>query len=435
MERKRVMAHCTRTELENGRKAMNFKWDRRTLVLILIFIGYLLCYLDRMVMSTAIPYIGKDFNLSKTAMGAILSAFFAGYTLFQIPGGVLVDKFGPRKTMTFSILIWTIFTGLTGAVSSFTQMIIARVLFGVGEGPYPASSMKSIALWFEPSKRAFATSVILSSNSLGPAIAPLFAVAVMAAWGWRGAFYSLIIPGIIVAALIAVFVTDSHISAKDSKGASADIDASGKKATEAGYTFWQVLKEPVVMKSTIMFFFFNIAGWGFKSWLPAYLVTARNMKMAEMGVAVSITFAAGIVGYLVGGWLSDGIFQNNRRVPVVIFQISTAILFYMMYTVESMQLLLIYQTLAGFFLTGALATVWALPVSAVSKKITGRAVGIFNTGGQLAGLLSPVMIGYLVDLSGAGSKSFNTAFIFMIGCIVISSVLALSIKVSNYEEV
>ena len=413
---------------------MKIAWDRRTLVITLIFIGYLLCYLDRMVISTAIPYIGREFNLTKTAMGAIMSAFFAGYTLFQIPGGVLVDKFGPRKTMTFSIVIWSVFTGLTGAVSNFTQMVITRVFFGVGEGPYPASSMKSIALWFEPSKRAFATAVILSSNSLGPAIAPLYAVAAMAAWGWRGTFYSLVIPGLIVAALIAIFVTDSPEQFKISGSASSGAVGEGGKRSDPGYSFWQVVKEPVVLKSTIMFFFFNIAGWGFKSWLPTYLVTARNMKMAEMGIAVSITFAAGIVGYLIGGWLSDGIFRNSRRIPVVIFEISTAILFYLMYTVESMQMLMVYQTLAGFCLTAALATVWALPVSAVSKKITGRAVGIFNTGGQLAGLLSPIIIGYLVDLSGAGSKSFDTAFIFMIGCIVISSLLALSIKVSNYEE-
>jgi sugar phosphate permease len=413
---------------------MNFKWDRRTLVLGLIFAGYLLCYLDRMVISTAIPYIGKEFGLTKTAMGAIMSAFFAGYTIFQIPGGVLVDKFGPRKTMTASILIWTLFTGLTGAVTSFTQMIIARALFGLGEGPYPASSMKSIALWFEPSRRAFATSVILSSNALGPAIAPLFAVAAMAEWGWRGTFYSLIIPGVIIAALIALYVPDSPEKFKKSKEKVPEAAASGEKSGGPEYTFLQVLREPVVLRSTIMFFFFNIAGWGFKSWLPAYLVTARNMKMAEMGIAVSIAFTAGIVGYLFGGWLSDGIFRNRRRVPVVIFQFTTAVLFYLMYTVESMQMLLVYQTMAGFSLTAALATVWALPVSAVSKKITGRAVGIFNTGGQLAGLLSPIMIGYLVDLSGAGSKSFDTAFIFMIACIIVSSVMALSIKVSNFEE-
>ena len=408
------------------------KWNKRTIILAVIFAGYLLSYVDRLVMSTALPYIGDDFNLSKVQMGAILSAFFAGYTVCQVPGGVLVDKFGPKRMLFAAIAVWTVFTGITGAVTSFTQMIIARALFGLGEGPYPAASMKSIALLYEPRKRARTTSVILSSNSLGPAIAPLFAVAVMSVWGWRGAFFSLVIFGVIIAAVLLIVVPDNLKSAEE-----VDTVATEDVANEAErpYSFWEVLKEPVVLKSTIMFFFFNIAGWGFKTWLPAYLVTARGMEMKAMGIAVSITFTAGIFGYLVGGWLSDGLFQNNRRIPVVLFEACTAVMFYLMYTVESTQMLLVYQTLAGFFLTAALATVWALPVAAVSKKITGRTIGIFNTGGQLAGLLAPVMIGYLVDLSGgSGSASFNTSFIFMIGCIVVSLLIALTIKVSNFEE-
>lgn len=408
---------------------MTLKWDRRSFVLLIIFLGYFLCYVDRMVISTAIPYIGKEFSLSKTAMGAVMSAFFIGYTAVQMPGGVLVDKFGPRKVMTFAITIWTLFTGVTGMVGNFTQMLITRVIFGIGEGPYPAASMKSIALWFEPSKRGFVTSIILSSNSLGPAVAPLFAVAAMSVWGWRGTFYSLLIPGIIVATLVAIFVSDAPHREKLTDSSSSE--GAVAKTSEAQFSFWQVLREPFVLKSTIMFFFYNIAGWGFKSWLPTYLVASRNMKMSAMGIAVSITFIAGIGGYLIGGWLSDGPFRNNRRIPVFIFQACTGILFYLMYTVESMQMLIIYQTLAGFFLTAGLATVWALPVSTVSKKITGRAIGIFNTGGQLAGLLSPIMIGYLVDLSGG---SFNTSFIFMIVCIAISMTIVLFCNSRTSEE-
>ncbi len=406
---------------------MKWKWDRRTLVLILIFTGYFLCYLDRMVISTAIPYIGKEFNLSKTLMGAVMSAFFIGYTVCQMPGGVLVDKFGPRKVMTIAIAVWSVFTGITGMVANVTQMIIARVIFGVGEAPYPAASMKSVALWFEPSRRAFATAVLLSSNSLGPAVAPLFAVAVMAAWGWRAVFYALTIPGIIIAVLIAIYVTDQPIRSGEPDALSPK--APAPKADEVHYSFWQVLQEPAVWKSTIMFSIFNIAGWGFKSWLPAYLVTARGMAMKSMGIAVSITFAAGIVGYLFGGWLSDGPFRDNRRMPVVIFQFLTGLMLYLMYTVKSMQLLMVYQTLTGFFLTAALAAVWALPVSSVPKKITGRAVGIFNTGGQSAGLLSPIIIGYLVDRTG----SFNAGFNFMIACLAISIALAFSFKTRTSE--
>ncbi len=400
---------------------MRWKLDRRTFVLFLIFIAYFLCYFDRMVISTAIPYIGKEFHLSKTLMGAVMSAFFIGYTVCQMPGGVLVDKFGPRKVMTIAIAVWSVFTGITGMVANVTQMIIARVIFGVGEAPYPAASMKSIALWFEPSRRAFATAVILSSNSLGPAVAPLFAVAIMAYWGWRAVFYSLVIPGIIVTVLIAIFVTDHPPRLQELEEAQK---TGGAQPEEAHYSFWQVLQDPVVWKSTIMFSIFNIAGWGFKTWLPGYLVIARHMPMKTMGVEVSIVFAAGIVGYLFGGWLSDGFFKNNRKMPVAIFQFLTAVLLYLMYTVKSLDLLMLYQTLAGFFLTAALAAVWALPVSSVSKKITGRAIGIFNTGGQAAGLLSPIVIGYLVDVTG----SFNAGFNFMIACLAISIVLALTLK-------
>jgi sugar phosphate permease len=399
---------------------------RRTFVLTLIFIAYLFCYVDRMVMSTTIPYIGKELNLSKTAMGMVMSAFFVGYTAFQIPGGILVDRFGPRLIMTIAFGVWSVFTGITGMIVNFVQLAVARVMFGVGEGPFPSASMKSIALWYEPSKRATATSVILSSNALGPAIAPLLAVWIMSYWGWRGTFYSLVLPGIVVAVLIAKYVTDDPQAEKHPKTAASEPRAS----EQTQYSFWQVLKEPAVWRATVMFFICNIAGWGFKSWLPTYLVTVRHMSMKTMGVAASLPFFAGIVGYLFGGRLSDGWFKDERRIPVIIFQLATAVLFYLTYTVESITMLLIYQTLAGFFLTAMLAAVWALPVSSVPKAITGRAIGIFNTGGQMAGLVSPTIIGYLVDVS---KGSFNTSFIFMIGCLIASAAITLTIKARTSE--
>jgi len=406
---------------------MTLKWDRKQLVLLLIFLGYLLCYVDRMVLATAIPYIGIDLALSKTAMGAVMSAFFIGYTAFQIPGGVLVDKFGARKTMTVAVTVWTIFTGLTGMVSNLTQMLIARVLFGLGESPYPPASLKSTALWFEPSKRGFATSIIISTNSWGPALAPLYAVLAMALWGWRGTFYSLMIPGIVMAMLIAKYVTDNPVrNTKDS-----EFVLKEARRDEVTYSFWNVLREPIVWKSTMVFFFFNIAGWGFKSWLPTYLVSIRHMNMQAMGFAVSLPFFAGVVGTLCGGWLSDGHFKDNRKIPILAFQCATGVLFYLLYAVESIELVVIFQTLAGFCLSAALGATWALPVSGVSKKMTGRAIGIFNTGGQIPGFISPILIGYLVDLSGG---SFNTSFMIMILSIIISAILTLTFKVSSSSE-
>ena len=103
----------------------------------MIFIAYLFCYVDRMVMSTIIPYIGKELNLSKTAMGMVMSAFFVGYTAFQIPGGMLVDKFGPRLIMTIAFGVWSVFTGMTGAIANFVHLLIARVISASEKGRFP----------------------------------------------------------------------------------------------------------------------------------------------------------------------------------------------------------------------------------------------------------------------------------------------------------
>jgi sugar phosphate permease len=398
---------------------------RRAAVLSVVFVGYCLCYIDRMVMATAIPYIGKDLALSKTAMGMVMSAFFVGYTAFQIPGGMSVDRYGPRRVMAAALTVWSLLTGLTAAVTGLVQMLVVRVLFGAAEGPYPAASMKTVALWFEPARRATATSIILSSNSLGPAVAPLLAVAIMAQWGWRVAFYSLVLPGLIVAALVSVLVRD-HPQA--GTGASAPPNAATPVPVRRQIAFQEILREPVVWKATLMFFLFNIAGWGFKSWLPTYLVSARHMSMQQMGVAVSLPFFAGIAGYLVGGRLSDGLFKRDRRIPVIVFQLATAVFLFLMYVVVSARVLILCQTAAGFTLTAALAATWACPMSAVSTTMTGRAIGVFNTGGQLAGLLSPTLIGYLVDVSHGG---FASSFAVMIGCIVASSLVAVTLHVGS----
>src|SRR5688500_56992 len=104
-------------------------WKPRFTILAILCVAYLLCYLDRMVMASAIPFIATDFQLSPMAMGAVLSAFFVGYAAMQIPGGLLVDRFGPNRLLTASILWWSICTALTGAAGSWTAILVIRVLF------------------------------------------------------------------------------------------------------------------------------------------------------------------------------------------------------------------------------------------------------------------------------------------------------------------
>ena len=112
---------------------MLMPWKRRYWVLAVVFCAYLMCYMDRMVMASAIPFIAKDLSLSPIVMGQVLSSFFIGYALMQIPGGVLADVLGPRAVLSASVVWWSAMTALTGAAPGLTALILIRILFGVGE--------------------------------------------------------------------------------------------------------------------------------------------------------------------------------------------------------------------------------------------------------------------------------------------------------------
>ena len=136
-------------------------------------------YLDRMVMAIAIPYIATEFGLSATSMGVVMSAFFFGYATCQIPGGILVDKFGARKVMIGTILFWSGMTVVSGAMWSLTSLVVARVFFGIGEGLQPPSAHKTISHWFTTKERSFAVSTMITANVVGSAFAPLIAVPIV----------------------------------------------------------------------------------------------------------------------------------------------------------------------------------------------------------------------------------------------------------------
>lgn len=408
-------------------------WKKRYSAITIVFMVWLLSYMDRMVMATAIPYVAKEFDLSPVAMGAVLSSFFAGYFLCQIPGGILADKFGARRVMAFAVLWWSVFTAVTGAVGSLMSMIYVRFVFGIGEGIAPAATWKALAIWTPMKDRGMANGLMMASNALGPALAPLFVVAVMQAWGWRAVFYSLLIPGVLLALWIWYSLPDKPA---DKKGITpeelAELEENkaelGTANTASNMSFWNVISESAVWKSFLILFFSNISVWGFTSWLPSYLVKARGFELTKLGFAASIPFFAGTVGFVLGGWLIDKPFKNNKKIPLIFNQIMGAIFLYMTYTVQSLDMLIVYQTIACFFLFTATGVIFGLPMSAISKEIAGRAMGIVNTGGQLAGFLSPIIVGYLVQSSGAAGTNFDSAFQFFIVATLCSALVGFTFK-------
>lgn len=412
-----------------------FKWKARYTVLAILFVTWIVSFMDRMVMSVAIPYIAKDFHLTPVAMGVVMSAFFAGYSISQIPGGILADRFGIRKITTFAYIWWTGFTAITGAAANLIQMMIVRVIFGLGEGLYPACSFKSISVWFPQHERATANAVMLASNSLGMAITPLVVVAIMAAWGWRSVFYALCIPGIVVLFFVWMYVTDKP---SDSKRVSAEelIEIEGKKTTqvqavENKVSIGTIMKEASVWQCFFILLAFDITLWGFASWLPSYLVKVRGFKMIDMGIVASLPFFAGMIGCVLGGWISDKFFSEQRRIPIIATQLLSALFLYLTITTKSTVLMVIYQTLAGAFIKFFISAFWALPMNFIPKHVMGTAGGFINMAGQIAAFISPLAMGYLIQRAGG---NFTPSFVFIIGAALVSCLIVLTLKDQQNQD-
>ena len=404
----------------------SFQWKARYSVLTVLFGTWIVCFMDRMVLSTAIPYIADDFHLSPMEMGFAMSVFFFSYALMQIPGGVLGDKFGVSKVMSFAIMWWSAFTALTGAMSNLIQLVICRILFGIGEGIFPACSFKTISTWFPTKERATASGIMLASNALGQAVGPLFVVGIMSIWGWRAVFYSLFFPG-----LLAVLALRFIVKNRPSESKRVSVEELAEIETEDpvfGVTrpkIIDVFKLPSVWLCFFILIFFNIAQWGFSAWLPTYLVKVRGFTMMQMGITASLPFFAGTVGCALGGWISDKYFKYSRKTPIICAQILTAICLYGMFSSVDLTTVILCQTIAGGLIFFVIGSFWALPMNSIPNDVMGTAAGVINMAGQLAAFISPMAVGYLVQQANG---SFDTAFYFLIGGCLISAIIALNVK-------
>jgi len=400
---------------------------KRHIILGILFLTWVVSYLDRMVMTVAIPYIAKDFSLSPVEVGAVMSAFFFGYALFQIPGGLLADRFGPRRMATTGIAWWTGFTVLTGFMSSLSPMLLIRALFGVGEGVFPASSWRMIANWFPVKERSTANGIMMSSNFFGPAIAPLFVVAIMGAWGWRSVFYSLCVPGLIIIFLLYKYATNTPEEMKNiSPEELAEIRDQGA-SVQAGpartVSFGRILRAPIAWQCFLIWFFFDIAFWGFLSWVPSYLVKERGYTMVQMGITASIPFFAGTLGLILGGWFSDKFFPTKRAMYVCVANIIAGACVYLTYH-ASADMVLPVMSAAGLIIGVAFGAIWGLPMTVMPKEAMGAASGFINMAGQIAGFIAPLLLGFLIQKTG----NYYTAFMVLASAPVVAGLLATTVR-------
>lgn len=396
--------------------------------LALIFC-YVVAWLDRMAINMTILSMGEELGIGPDRIGWVLSAFFLGYALFQIPGGALADRFGPRKVILVALGWWSVFTALTGTAASLWSMLAIRFFFGVGEGIFPASVWKVLGNWYTRKNRATANALVISAIALGPAITPLILAPMLAHYSWRIAFYCLGLCGIACLVVVWRYVGNSI---QEGRGVTAaelaeyEADARSEAANSEGHLekagFADLLKTPIVWVLFSVALVANITMYGWLNWLPSYLVKAKGLDLKGTAFAASVPFMFATIGCMSGGWISDRFFRGRRKWLIFLCQAIGGTCLYFFTRVEDMTTYMILQSVAGFLLFMGSAAVWSLPMILLPTKVMGAGSGFINTGGQIGGFITNILIGYVITWSGG---SYSAGFTVMLGALALAATLVL----------
>ncbi|OSI67071.1 MFS transporter [Bradyrhizobium canariense] len=395
---------------------------RKTSVIafVLLYVAYCISYVDRAAISLALAQIGKDFNLQAADLGIVISAFFLGYAAMQVPGGWLSDRFGSKYVVIITIVMWSLFTAFTSLAWSLTSLIAIRFMFGIAEGGFPPASIRAVAEVFKKDSRPKMSALLLSSNYAGSMIAPLIMAPLILWLGWRHAFNAIGIAGIVFA--VAYFVFVPYLG----RPGANDPTPSGTKA-ENRAPMRELMKNPLLWQLMVVWFGLSCVNKGLDSWMPLYLLQQRGLDLKIVGIVAPIPFVMATIATAIGGWVMTTFFAEREKYLLIGASALTGIFLYAMYKAETIAMLITYQSVVYFFKSFVLASVVALPTKLLRDDQIGSGIGMVNLGGQSAGFVAPVAIGFIVT----GTGSFDAAFGFLVAMTALSAVVAATINTAE----
>jgi len=374
-------------------------------VLAFLFLLSMITYLDRICIAVAGTEMQRDLNLSASQWGWVVGIFALSYGLFEIPTGALGDRIGPRKVLTRIVLWWSAFTSLTGLVSNYYVLLATRFAFGAGEaGAYPNSS-SSISRWFPLVERARAHGTVWMASRLGGALTPLLVVPIVAAYGWRMAFYLFGIMGVVWAVVWYAWYRDYPTEKKGvTREEIEEIGPGSARAAHHGLPWGEALKRGNLWKIMLMYHTYCWGSYFYLSWMPTYLRTGRGFTADEMKIYAMLPFLAGALGNIVGGSLSDmlvrrfGLRIGRKTVGAAGLAASALCIFGTAITPDR-HIAVALLTLGYFSMDCMLPVSWAICLD-VGRKHAGAVTGSMNMAGQMGSFLSSIAFGRLVDAFG-----------------------------------
>jgi sugar phosphate permease len=384
----------------------------RHVVLWLTVALYLITYMDRVVISAAMPSIKTEFGLSTITVGWILAAFQISYSIFQIPAGWMGDRIGPRKALTAVVIWWSAFTAMTALTFSATSLIVCRALFGAGEaGAFPIAT-RSLSNWMLPAERGWAQGVTHAGSRLGGALTPVIVAAMIGLWGWRAPFLIFALFGIVWGVVWFTYYRDTpneHASVNEAERELIRTSLNRKERKNLNVPWKQILTSPQMWLLSAMYACYAYSINIYLSWFPTYLVETHHMKLAQMGLYASLPLMAGVGGDLLGGLISDKLVERSglkwaRRLVAIVGFLGAGGFIMMAINIPDPKLGIWVFAAAVFFLELTVGVSWAVALD-IGDEFAGSVSAVMNSTGAVGQTFAAAATGYIVTAAG-----WNAAF-------------------------
>jgi len=397
----------------------------RLVILALIAVGTMINYLDRTVISVAAPFMARDLGLDSAVLGIAFSAFSWTYAAAQIPGGMLLDRLGVRLTYFLSLTCWSMCTALQGLASGVTTLIATRLALGVAEAPAFPCNSRVLSTWFPQQERARATSTYAIGQYFGLAFLSPVLFWISSTLGWRALF--LLVGGLGIAfgfVWLAIY-RDPTSSLRVNRAELDHIAAGGGLGDRAKPLHFSrknlqfLLTRRQIVGASVGQFASNCTLVFFLTWFPSYLAAERHMAWIKVGFFAILPFVAATVGVIAGGVASDLLLRRTgsaniaRKLPIVCGLTLTASIVAANF-LESDFLVIAVMSLA-FFGQGMCNLGWTLITDVAPKELMGLTSGLFNLCANLAGIVTPLVIGLVVSVTGS--------FVWALGFIAVVAVI------------
>jgi MFS family permease len=394
-------------------------------VLALLCAMYFITYIDRVNVATAAGAMQRDLGLSNTQLGTVFSAFGYPYLLFQVAGGWVGDRFGPRRTLVGCGLIWAAATILTGLVDGFATLLLARLLLGFGEGATFPTATRAMQTWTQDSRRGFAQGLTHAFSRLGNAVTPPLIAALITVASWRGAFVLLGLVSLVWGVLWGWYFRDAP---GDHPGITTEelaaLPAPTAETARPAIPWAKLLQR--LWPVTLTYFCYGWCLWLYLNWLPLFFEKNYHLDLKNSVLFAAGVFCAGFIGDMAGGALSDLVLRatGNLRLArlgvTILGFVGALISLATIWFAHDLDVVAMGLAAGFFFAELVIGPMWAIPMD-IAPRHAGTAAGLMNSGSALAAIVSPQVAGYVIDQTG----NWYLPFLMSMALLLLGAVSAL----------